>query len=269
MRSVKLLIVAAMCLLPVSQLRADDFGLWPELGFTKSYGKHFSWGMEGGLRTGDHFGNISRMDIGVELSYKPVKYFRIGGGYTLIFDWEPIEVKEHYNKRGRLNGYNIDRSFWRPKNRFYVDVAGKLPLGRFTLTLRERYQYTSYPRVSYEREKYRGLVSDDYDGHQYNGYALEEVTTEEKDFKEKHYLRSKLTAEYNIRHCPVTPFISAEVSNNLSDGFSIVKQRYTAGIDWKIQKSHVITVGYIYTHGHDDDVDGDIHAISIGYNYKF
>lgn len=269
MRSVKYILLVLLFLPAMQQVHADDIGLWAEAGFSKSISKKFSWGMEAGMRTGDDFGIISRIDIGASVSYKPVKFMKLTAGYALIFDHERMEINEHFNSRGKMNGYNINKSFWRPKNRLYFDVSGKLPIGRFSFTLRERYQYTRYPSVSYDREKYRGLVSDGYTGKQYGGYALDEETLEHKKLKQKHYLRSKLTAEYDIHHCPLTPFVSAEISNDFSDGFAVVKQRYTAGVDWKIKKKHVITLGYVYTNGHDDDVDGNIHAISVGYNFKF
>ena len=75
--------------------------------------------------------------------------------------------------------------------------------------------------------------------------------------------------DYNIRRCPVDPFATFELSNNLSHGFSIDKRRWTVGADWKIKKAHTITVAYVYTNGNDDDDEGSLHALSIGYKFKF
>ena len=92
---------------------------------------------------------------------------------------------------------------------------------------------------------------------------------DDKEAKTKQYLRSRISVEYNIRHCNVDPFASFELSNSLDHKFSIDKRRWTLGADWKITKKHTVTVAYVYTNGQDDDDEGNLHALSIGYNYKF
>ena len=49
------------------------------------------------------------------------------------------------------------------------------------------------------------------------------------------------------------------------------KSRLTVGTEWKITKQHRIDLAYIYQNSHDaDDNDGGgLHAISVGYKFKF
>lgn len=248
----------------------DDFGIWGEVGVTKAFGKKLSLGGEIGYRANDNLRSSSRFDVGAGLAYKPFTFLKLSTGFAFIESHNLKEVKEHYNNSGtKMNGYNIDLAYWRPKYRWYFDVTGKVDAARFTFSLRERYQVSHYGPATCDRLKYRGAVGSGFEGESYNGFQLSETTTDRKTTKQKHYLRSRLGVEYNIRHCPVTPYATFEISNNLSNGFSLDKRRWTAGIDWKIQKKHTISVAYVYTNGNDDDDEGNLHALSLGYNFKF
>ena len=87
--------------------------------------------------------------------------------------------------------------------------------------------------------------------------------------KNVHYLRSRLQMSYNIRHCPLEPFVSYEFSNDLGNALHLDKTRLMAGSDWKINKKHTLSVAYVYQNGADDDASNDIHVIDIGYKFKF
>ena len=282
MRSVKhkaallLAAVATSCGLSPA-FAGDEFGLWSELGVEKSYNKKFSLGAELGFRANDNLHSATRFNLGLGASYKPVKGLKFGAGYIFISQHYPGETKAHFNSKGNWNGFNADHNFWRSKHRFYVDVTGKKDIGRVTLSLRERYQLTCFQTANVDRDKYRGVVTEAYEGAklygEYDGegrwFALDEAVVDHKAAKTKHYLRSRIGVEWNIRHSPVDPFATFEVSNNLAHGFSLDKRRWSVGADWKIKKKHVVTLAYVYTNGDDDDDEGNLHAISIGYKYKF
>ncbi len=256
---------------------ADDFGVWTELGAEKKINKQLS--VEGSFdyRADRQLKQTGRWGVAVGLNYKPVKFLKIAGGYAFIRDHYPTTGEPHYNKREVINGYNVDHNFWRSKHRFYFDVTGKKGVGRFTFSLRERYQYTHFMGADYRREKLRtplaegqsaaeGVTVYNYAGRQ---FVDSETEMRRKHNKNTHYLRSRLEVDYNIRHCPLTPFVGYEVSNNLSDAMRLDKSRLSIGTDWKINKHHSLSLAYVYQNGHDDDSDDDIHVISIGYGFKF
>ena len=255
----------------------DKFGLWTEAGFTKRIDSHFSLDAEIGYRADDNLRSSTRFDIGAGLNYKPVKGLKFGIGYLLIDQHYLTEKEAHYNSSGNWNGFNVNHGYWRVKNRFYADVSGKIDVGRFSIGLRERYQATVYNAKHVEQDEYRGVVPENYEGEKIYGevdgtgrwYAFDETDDVYKEAKTKQYLRSRLTIDYNIKGSPVDPFASFELSNSLDHKFAIDKRRWTVGADWKITKKHTLTVAYVYTNGQDDDDEGNLHALSIGYNYKF
>lgn len=269
----KVLFLAA--LLAATAAHADDFGLWPELGAEKKLG-NFSVEAGTGLRLNHNVGEVSRFDIGLGVNYKLCDYVKLGVGYQYIDDHKARRQEEHFNKSGEFNGYNVEHNYWRSKHRFYVQATGKVEVARFTFSLRERYQLTRYMKTDVTEDKYRGVVSDiENYGNPYllgtNGkyYGLSETEVDTKKAKTKHYLRSRIGVDYNIAHCPVDPFASFEISNNLSNGFSLDKRRWMVGADWKINKKHKLSVAYVYTNGNDDDDDDNLHALSVGYKFTF
>lgn len=262
-------------LLAAVSAQADDFGLWPELGIEKKLG-NFSVEAGTGFRFNHDVGQFSRFDVGIGGNYKLCDYVKIGVGYQYIDDHKALAADEHVNKSGVVNGYNVEHSFWRSKHRVYLQTTAKYEVARFTFSLRERYQLTRYAEADVTEDKYRGVVSDpqSYTGAYYRAsdgtcYGFDETETDTKKAKTKHYLRSRIGVDYNIAHCPVDPFASFELSNNLSNGFSLDKRRWTVGADWKISKKHKLSVAYVYTNGNDDDDEGNLHALSVGYKYTF
>ena len=172
----------------------------------------------------------------------------------------------------------MDHGYWRNKHRAVFDLTGKVAAGRFTFSLRERYQFTHYRSTTTLRDKYRDEIPanmiDAWTGekHCMEGRVFSKLKgpdVKEKESKNKHYLRSRLQVEYNIKHSPLTPYASFELSNNLSEGFSLDKKRVSVGTEWKITKKHRLEVGYVFQTGADDDDEGDLHAISLGYKFKF
>ena len=249
----------------------DDFGIWTDIGLKKEWTKKFSTDFGFEYRANDKLKNSSRLSFDLGASYKPWKFLKVGIGYVFIEDHSQIERKINLNKEGEEKGYNIDHAFWRPKHRFLVEATGSVDAGRFTFSLRERYQITHTPEATTTRERYRDRVTPGFstDKPIYNGYYLDDRVETQKKAKTEQYLRSRLGVDYNIKGIPLTPFATYEFSNNLKDGFHLDKTRLTIGADYKIKKQHTLTLGYIYTKGHDDDNIKDTHAINVGYSFKF
>lgn len=251
----------------------DDFGIWTGVGVEKKLSKKFSVEGDLGFRAENKLKSATRWDVGAGVSYKPVKGIKISTGYTYIYARSLQEEKVNFNKSGRENGYNVDHGFWRSKHRYYFDVSGKLSTGRFTFSLRERYQYTKFPSAEYTRERFRDPVFGGYDNEKYTwagkDFTRHEVTTEEKKSKSTHYLRSRVGVSYNIRHCPLEPFFTYEFYNNFSDGMQLDKKRLSVGSDFKISKQHKLSLAYLFQDGADDDDNNDIHVIEVGYKFSF
>lgn len=253
----------------------DDFGIWTDLSAEKKINKQFAADLSVGFRAEDALKRDTRWSVGAGLSYKPVKGLKFSAGYTLMRDYSLAEAKTKFKENGNLSGYNVDHGFWRTKHRFTFDIAGKHTFGRFTVGLRERYQLTHHNSATTLRDKYRKPLQPGYTGEtwMYNGteFMDYEPDTDDKPGKNTHYLRSRLTVEYDIRHCPLTPYAAYEWSHSLSDAMALAKTRLTLGTEWKISKKHNLSVAYIYQDGAGDDDGGsnNIHVVEVGYKFSF
>ena len=106
----------------------------------------------------------------------------------------------------------------------------------------------------------------------FNGidFIEHELTTDQKKAKDKHALRSRLQVEYNIKGLPLNPYASYEVTNDLGNQLRYDKSRVCAGLEWKVTKKHILDFGYLYqTESDNDEGNSNIHAIKVGYTFKF
>ncbi len=268
MFSKKLLATVALLAAALPTFAGDDFGIWTAVNVEKDFGKRISLDAGISFRADDNASRAARWDAGFGVSVKATKFLKLGAGYNFITDQSNWEYKENYNKEGKRKGWNVDHPYWRNKHRAYFELQGSHKFGRFKFSLRERYQYTHYVGTETTRDKYRDIVSPGFEGAQYGGYAYDETSIDEKPTKNKHLLRSRLKVEYNIKKCPITPFVSYEIYNDFSEAFKADKHRYSAGGEWKIKKKHSISLAYLYQHGAGDDDGGNTHAIDISYKFS-
>lgn len=161
-----------MLVLPLAAMAqdyvSDDAGrttgaVWTEVGFTKLLPYDLSIGVDAGFRTDDWFKEANRADIGVGLSWKPNKHWKIGVGYTFLMkhyrteterkttqetEWlyrnrttgEFVEytsfqgAPQYQDEDGvkyRYQGYDykvkdytrITDAYWRPKHRISLDLS--------------------------------------------------------------------------------------------------------------------------------------------------
>lgn len=277
MRTSKLLSLVAGLTLATTATAGDDFGLWGEAAVEKKINKQFSIDAALGFRAEENAARASRYDASLGATWKVCKYFRMGAGYVYLYSRSPREVKAKYREdddgrpvagadgRPVYQGYNVDHAFYRSKHRVFVEAVGKVKAGRFEFSLRERYQFTHYMSAETLRDRYR-LGADPTD-HTVAGY--EETVTDFKPAKDKHYLRSRLQVAYDIANCPVEPFVSYELSNDLTSTFALDKTRLRAGADWKVSKQHKLSLAYVFEDGADDDDGNRLHAIEVGYKFDF
>lgn len=295
MRKLLTVLLSAIALSSAAQ---SDSGLW--LGAEASYDITDRWSadLELGSRLEDGFSSFTRYDAALGVQYKPLKWLKLGAGYGFIRDYSAGEAPSIVYKKDPatggvrldsdgnpvVSGFNAESDYWRTKHRVFVDLTEKWKVGRFGFSLRERYQLTAYTPVSGVELKYRDeLEADDLPGYTkpYVGpyvdaygdeyfYGLTDI--KDKGAKTKHILRSRLAVDYNIRRCPVTPFASYELYNDLGDAFGIVRHRVSAGVDWNLtrDKRHALSLAYIYQHGAQEEAgNADLHVLSVGYKFSF
>ena len=141
----KRLLLPALALMAVANTaHADDYGVWTDLAVQKSLSKQ--WSVDAGidLRAENKLKDLTRYGVSVGVGYKPCKYVSLGAGYSFLRDYNLQETKYEYKTSGALKNCKVDDAYWRSKHRATFDVSGSLPVGRFTLSVRERYQYTHF-----------------------------------------------------------------------------------------------------------------------------
>lgn len=265
-------IAASFAVMPV--LASDDFGIWSDVSVEKMFTKKFSVDFGVGMRAENKLKSITRWDYEVGMNYDPWKFLSFSLGYDYLHDRNIAERENKSIETDKATGqsyqeYNMTHGYWRGKHRVSVSATGSVDVGRFTISLREKYQYTHSLAVdSIKRDKWRLRNDPNGSGKKFLMPGSEQ-DYDSKGHKRTQYLRSRMEAEYNIRHCPVSPFASVEISNSLTHRFALDKTRYSAGIDWKINKVNKLGVSYIYQNGTDDDSGNDnIHVLTLSYKFK-
>ena len=156
----------------------------------------------------------------------------------------------------------------RPRHRANLNLEGNVKVGRFEFSLRERLQTT---------------------------FRTDSVNRYEKMNPEL-ILRSRLTAEYNIRHSKWTPYLLFELNNTLNspavvlnykrDPYSIDNYitRYRAGVGakFRVTRNHRLDFYYYFDYDRSYDIDykgnkGDLKSVVqenemrhiFGISYKF
>ena len=201
----------------------DDFGSILSADVTKKIAKGLNINFEEEFRTRSNFSEIERFSHALEVSYKPFNFLKAGGAYNLI-------------------NYNHDKRGWEIRHRYYFYTTGSLDAGRFSFSLRERFQSTKRQGVAQTATR----------------------------ANPKLYLRSRLKVDYNIRKSKFTPYASFELFNTLNDpqknGAS--QWRVVAGTDYKLNKKSELALYYRYTN-YTDEEEIDTHRFGIGYSFKF
>lgn len=287
MASKKILFAAALALCSAtSAIAQSDFGVWTEIGVEKSFNKKFSLEASVENRMANNATQPQRWNAAIGGSYKPLKWLKLGAGYVFIYNrnFQEAEPKYKENDEGEIvlgkdgkpiiEGYNVDHGYWRPRHRAYFDVQGKVDVGRFSISLRERYLYNYYVETEALRDKYRNPSQLGYSGNLYTFNGMEFMKYEQemdtKKAKSKHSLRTRLQVEYDIKGVPLTPFVSCELTNELSNAMQYDKVRAQAGVEWKINKKHILSGAYLYQNENQEfGPNESLHAIKLGYKFKF
>lgn len=263
MRKIGVLLALSLVLMSV---RADDFGMWTDIGFGQNLGvRDLSADVDFGFRSNNSLRSVDRWSAGFGLGYSVCPYLKVAASYTYMYSYSGEECKEKSE-----TDFNITHGYWRSKNRFSVGLKSGFDLGRFSFSLRERYQLTGYNSAGVMKTKYRNNPV--YVDGKLVGYSPKpgypQTVPDRKNHKSKEYLRSKIEVAYNIRRCPVDPFVSVEFENNLRNAFKLDEVRYVAGAEWKISKQVQLTGSYHFNKGSDADHDDDLNAVELSLKFK-
>lgn len=248
---------------------SDDFGIWTEIGTTKTLPYGFSLSLDGEFRSGNLSRNVDRWSGSFSIGYKLNKYLKLGAGYVFLYNYHASETKDHYKDDivapGNKNGYNVTEHYWTPRNRVFAEATGSIKLFKMLkISLRERYQYTHRDEQEVPRSKYRyknGILRP--------GYPLHDTKTKKET--DRQYLRSRLKLALDKKGWDLEPYVSFELYNSLTGSMKLHKTRFSAGTSYELGKRHELSAAYIFnnTTDVDDDSYEGTHAISIGYTFKF
>lgn len=224
----------------------NDYGLQLGADATYKINKKWSVGAEAAMRTRNDFRTMDRWSAGVDVAYKWRKYLKFSAGYAFLYDNN--EEKINYDESGTLTKWRP--SYWGIRHRFSVSATGSIDAGRFSFSLRERWQYTYRPQKTVDR----------YD------FSDEEWEDKIMNSTNRNVLRSRIQVEYDIPKCKVDPYVSAEFYNSMR----LQKTRIIAGVEWKITKKHALDIFYRCQFvNNDDDNEKNTHIIGVDYKFKF
>ncbi len=197
-----LLFLTALCV----SAQESDFGIWYELNGNYNIVKGLRFDLETSIRTDKNASNIGSFYVEPGLRYKFNDYFNAGIYYRFIEKEETIDKSEGIYK-------------FYPRHRWFIQLKGNLPINRFTLSARYRFQ-----------EQIKTYIEDPGD----------EVP------QWVHRLRLEL--DYDIKGIPLKPYINAEAQSIMfePDDIAIENWRYMAGAEYTFYKKHTVGLEYIY-----------------------
>ena len=220
---------------------AEGPALWSSISAEKKITKQWNAAAEVEYRSLPEFDGTDRVSIGISTDYQILPFIKVDAGYTFM---------NCYSKDRITAKNNFIPSYWYARHRTFVSATGKIKFGMFSISLRERWQYTYRPEKSVPKFEADGETP-----------KADEVVKG----KGTNVLRSRLLVEYNIKPIKLSPYASVEMYHS---GSGLDKTRYTVGAQYKITKKHSVEAYYRYQDRSDEDeVDGNI--IGVSYKFKF
>jgi len=219
-----------------------DNGLWTSVDIKKKFKYGLALSLSEEYKMKDNFSSTDKLESTIDLSWKPFSFLKGGVAYC------------------RIDKYQQNNS-WELRNRYIVYLMGTYELGRFNLSLKEKFQQTN--RV--------GVVANVNKSNPTN------------------VIRSKFELDYNMKKSPFTPYASIEVfySLNEPDGIQnpaatkmVTEIRNAIGVEYSILKNLAVDAGYLYciengwnkdALGNDigDYLKGYTNVLTVGLSYSF
>lgn len=213
-----------------------------------------SAGAEIEYRTQQWFHHTDQWSIEANLGWKPLKWLKFGASYKFIQTQSLAELT--------ADDYSIP-AYWNNKHRVSAGATFSWkPVKLLSLSLRERYQFTSRP--SFLVPQFIGEMP----------WGNKTVS-----HKEQHLLRSRLQAEYKpYKKCKFTPFLSFELYSRLREvnktkhraiGAAFCeKWRLAAGTEYKINKHNQVDIFYRYCNRSEPSEGDMLHTIAFCYSFS-
>lgn len=197
----------------LSLLRAQDsdFVTWNKMKVKHDVSSRVELSGDVEMRTRDALDEIDRWGFAIASSVRLLPFLKADVGYEM-----------HYRNRGDAG--------WKIRHRYHAGASASLKTGRWTLSLRERFQHTADAR---EPDEFR--------------------------------LRTRLEAAYKINTW--SPYASVEQYHSLNKGelFHAARFRARGGVEAKLSSNWTADIFYCYQH----EWDQDKHIIGWELVYKF
>lgn len=278
MKHIKYILAAAVLAPQLALAQSDDFGMDFNIGAEKKLCRGIGFSIDAEARTQDNTRKIERWDIGGSVGVKIYNTqtldVKASLGWEYIWQNRLSECKEKYEEdeymtpdgpvtETYLEGWNTTNSYWRKRHRTSIGLSASYkPNKRWTLSLKETFQYNHYCKASTTVDKYRLIDEDEPE----SGFKYDSSKDKDVKAKDRSILRSKLTVQYDIKHSPFDPYASVDYGCGMN--YTANKWKFTAGTDIKIDKKNTFNVFYRFQ-TEDDDDEPNGHLLGMGYKIKF
>lgn len=225
----------------------SDNGLWTTVEVKKKFKHGLALSLEEEYKMRENISTTDKFETTLDLSWKPLSFLKGGIAYCRI----------DYNHPANNNS----AAYWELRHRYIAYVMASYDIGRFSLSLKEKFQTTN--RVG--------------------------VTAGVNKSNPTNVFRTKFELDYNIKKSPFTPYASVEVfyALNEPDGIQnpaatkmVTEIRNAIGVEYSIKKNLAIEAGYLYCIEKDWDKDalgadmggyltGYTNALTLGLSYTF
>ena len=262
MRKLLSLMICGLSFLPLFA-QSDDFGLDFSLSAEKKLRPGMSFGLEGEARTQDNTGSIERWVVGGNFEYRLFQNNDKSFNLKASAGWKYMWLFNLKKTNPKSDGYNVLDSHWRTRHRTRLSLAASFdPNKRWPFQLKETFQYTHIEKSSTKKEEWRQVYAESNEPE----LVLDETSTKNYKAKDRSVLRSKLTAQYDIRRCKLDPYAAVDYGCGLN--YTANKWKFTAGTDYKLTKQSKLDFFYRYI-TEDDEDEPNGHLIGVGYQFKF
>lgn len=192
------IVLLTVCALPL-QAQDSDFVTWNKMKAKYDVSSRVELSGDIEMRTREALDEIDRWGFGLGASVRLLPFLKAEGGYEL-----------HYRNRG-TDG-------WKTRHRYRFGVSGTFRTGRWTLSLRERFQHT------------------------FDGRGTDEFR-----------IRTRLKAAYKVTTW--SPYASLEQYHGLGkdEWFHAARFRARGGVEAKLSSRWAADVFYCYQHESDKD----------------
>lgn len=215
------LFLLLLTLVPLSQkLYAGEektVGFGFEIGVNKELPKNFDLGLFAELHTNQTFTPLEHYCIILHTGYSPISWLHIDIGYQFM------DINNAENRASLPLG-------WIKSHRAFGGLEGTYKNKGFSISLRERYDFTSNFR--------------------------------------NHDIRSRLALGYEFPKVPIGIGVSYEIINDLQDKFKPKQMFYRIGVEYTIKEQHTLELSGGFN-GYDFQEEESGHLIELGYEFSF